>query len=211
MHLSSSRTRAALSQLPLCALALCAAAATPAADPSPPVVSGEPAGSVVASRPYRFQPTVTDAAGPALWFGIRNKPSWATFNIHTGLLTGTPSRAEVGTYRNISIYATDGHMSGSTSAFSITVEPTNSGTATVRWTGPTEYTNGTALTDLAGYRLYYGKSRSELSSVVQLSDAAVSAYTVRNLGTATWYFAVTAYSETGVESPVSQIVSKVVD
>lgn len=181
-----------------------------AMDASPPVVSGEPPGSVTAGSAYSFQPTVRDPAGGALSFGIRNKPSWATFNIHTGLLTGTPSSAEVGTYSNISIYATDGKLSGSTSAFSITVAP-NSGAVTLRWTEPTEFNDGAPLTNLAGYRLYYGTSPSSLFTVVKLADASLSTYTIKNLGTATWYFGVTAYTTTGVESQMSEIVSKSVN
>ena len=178
---------------------------------SPPVVTGEPPGSVTAGSTYKFQPTVTDPSGQALWFGIRNKPSWASFNTHTGLLTGTPSSAAAGTYGNISIYATDGQVTGSTSAFSITVERGNSGSATLQWTDPSDFTDGAPLTDLAGYRLYYGTSPSGLSSVVQLPGASLSSYTITNLVPATWYFAVTAYTTTGAESPMSEIVSKIVN
>lgn len=181
-----------------------------AMDQSPPVVSGSPPRSVTAGSTYSFQPTVKDPSGAPLTLGIRNKPAWATFNVHTGLLTGTPSSAAVGTYSNISIYATDGQLSGSTSAFSITVEP-NSGTATLWWTGPTEFNDGAPLIDLAGYRLYYGTSPSGLSTVVKLPDPSLSTYTIRNLGAATWYFGITAYTTTGAESQMSQIVSKSVN
>jgi hypothetical protein len=182
-----------------------------AADQSPPVISGVPPTRVSAGTTYRFQPSARDAAGNRVWFGIQNKPSWATFRTDTGLLTGTPTNADVGTYRNISIHVTDGEMSGATSAFDITVEPNNSGTATLYWTGPTQLIDGAALTNLAGYRLYYGKSPLVLSSVVQLADASLSTYTLRNLGTATWYFGIKAYTSTGAESHISQIVSKSVN
>jgi hypothetical protein len=106
-------------------------------------------------------------------------------------------------------------MAGVLPAFSITVKnastTTSPGKATVNWTRPTKNTNGTALTNLAGYRLHFGTSPSNLSSVVQLSNASLTTYTVSNLLAATWYFAITAYTTTGVESSRSQIVSKAVN
>jgi hypothetical protein len=201
--------RATFRHVPSCALVLCAAAAM-AAEQIPPVVLGEPASSVRAGSAYSFQPTLQNPGGEALWFGIRNKPSWATFNTHTGLLMGTPSSAEVGTSGPISIYATDGQASGWTSPFAITVEPADSGIATLYWTDPIAFADGAALTDLAGYRLYYGTSPADLSTVVQLPDASVDTYTITNLSAATWYFAITAYTSSGVESQMSQIVSKMV-
>jgi hypothetical protein len=185
------------------------------ADTSPPVVSGTPPTSVTAGSAYTFQPHAVDPAGNGMYFTIHNKPAWATFSIYTGLLTGKPTSAQVGTYSNIQIYAEDGQMAGALRAFSITVRNASTasspGKATVNWTRPTKNTNGTALTDLAGYRLRFGTSPSNLSSVVQLPNASLATYTVGNLLAATWYFAITAYTTTGVESSMSPIVSKAVN
>ena len=40
------------------------------------------------------------------------------------------------------------------------------GSATLSWEAPTTNTNGTALTDLAGYRIYYGPSAEQLDQSV---------------------------------------------
>ncbi|MBS0581190.1 MAG: fibronectin type III domain-containing protein [Proteobacteria bacterium] len=63
---------------------------------------------------------------------------------------------------------------------------------------------------MAGYRIYYGLSASDLSQVV---DAGVDlqSYVIDNLGRGTWYFAVRAVTQLGVESDLSQIVSKTID
>jgi hypothetical protein len=84
------------------------------------------------------------------------------------------------------------------------------GTATVSWQAPTTTTTGTVLKDLAGYRIYYGLSETDLSQVV---DAGVDlqTYVIENLGRGTWYFAVRAVTELGVESDLSQIVYKTID
>jgi hypothetical protein len=88
--------------------------------------------------------------------------------------------------------------------------PVGDGTATVSWEAPTTTTNGAALTDLGGYRIYYGLSESDLTQSVDLNDVGLQTYVVGNLGTGTWYFAVKAVTEAGVESQLSEIVSKAI-
>ena len=88
--------------------------------------------------------------------------------------------------------------------------PTGDGTATVSWEAPTITTQGTALTNLAGYRIYYGLSESELTQSVKLDNVGTQTYVVDNLGAGTWYFAVKAVTSVGIESPLSEIVSKTI-
>jgi len=84
----------------------------------------------------------------------------------------------------------------------------STGTATLHWVVPTENTNGTALTDLAGVRIYYGTSASNLSQMVQMASTSQTSYTVSNLTAGVWYFASRAYTTTGVQSALSSVVSK---
>jgi hypothetical protein len=88
--------------------------------------------------------------------------------------------------------------------------PPPSGTATLSWTPPTSNTDGTALTNLAGYRIHYGLSATEMTQTIQLANASVSSYTLSNLAPGTYYFAVRAYNSGGTESLNSNVVSKVV-
>lgn len=83
-------------------------------------------------------------------------------------------------------------------------------TARLSWTPPTQNIDGTALTNLAGYRISYGTSPTALAQTVQVSNPGVSAYSVTGLAPGTWYFAVRAYTSTGTEGVNSNIVSKVV-
>ena len=101
--------------------------APPATANLPPTISGTPATSVVAGVAYTFQPTATDADGDALYFSIQDKPPWASFSIATGLLSGTPATADVGTDANIVISVSDGTQSTSLPAFSIQVASAPSG------------------------------------------------------------------------------------
>ena len=72
---------------------------------------------------------------------------------------------------------------------------------------PTENSDGSALTNLAGYTVYYGTSPSNLTQSVKVANPGLTAYTVTNLSSGTWYFAVTSYSSTGVESARTGTVS----
>ena len=84
------------------------------------------------------------------------------------------------------------------------------GTTTVRWTAPTKNTDGSTLTDLAGYRIYYGRSATELVSTIQVPNAGMRSYVVENLAAGTYYFVVRAYTNGGAESPDSNTATKVV-
>jgi len=85
-----------------------------------------------------------------------------------------------------------------------------SGNATLSWDAPTSNTNGTALTDLSGYRIYYGASEDDLVQTVQIGNVGVQTYVIENLQPGTWYFAVRALSSEGTESPLSEVVSKTI-
>ena len=80
--------------------------------------------------------------------------------------------------------------------------------ATVSWTPPTRNTDGTSLTNLAGYRIYYGTSASSLNQTVDLKNPGLSTYMIENLTSGTYYFGVKAFNSQGAESKLSNVVSK---
>lgn len=83
------------------------------------------------------------------------------------------------------------------------------GEANVCWTPPTANTNGTPLTDLAGYRVVYGSTATTLDKVVQVPNPAATCQVVGNLAEGgTWYFAVKAYNSKGAESALSNTAPK---
>jgi hypothetical protein len=185
----------------------------------PPTISGIPTTRVQVGQAYSFQPTSTDANGLRVTFGIYDKPAWATFDNNTGRLYGTPTASNVGTTTNIIIAAYDGYRSASLPAFSIAVgaaattaavslqppplpsslPPSSTGTVTLSWTPPTENTDGTTLTNLSGYHIYYGTSESNLNQRIEVANPGVASYVVSSLTPGTWYFAVAAYNATGYD------------
>jgi len=175
-----------------------------------PVISGSPLRSVTAGNAYRFVPTATDADGDALTFRIVNRPAWATFSSTTGELSGTPDGTDAGSYGNIQISVSDGEATAALAAFTITVEQASMGSATLSWEPPTQRTDGSPLTDLAGYRIAYGTTPDNLGQEVTLGNPGMSSYVVENLSQGTWYFAMTAFDTSGAESDYSSIGSKTI-
>lgn len=188
-------------------------AITVAAPPNAaPRISGTPPTTVTAGQAYSFTPTATDAdAGQTLTFSIAGKPAWASFSTTTGRLSGTPDSTYVGTSAPITITVSDGTASASLPAFTITVAaPPTTGSATLSWTAPTLNEDGSPLTNLQGYRIYYGTSSSNLSQVLEIPDGGIRSAVVEDLAPATWYFALKAYNTSGVESSFSNVASKTI-
>lgn len=193
------------------------AASTPTAN-TPPVLTGTPAETVVAGQPYSFTPVVSDANHDVLGFAVANKPAWATFNTVTGALTGTPTKANVGEYPAIVISVSDGTATAALSAFAIRVmapvdtnpPPTVTGSATLSWSVPDRNTDGSPLTNLAGYRVYYGTDATALAYSTTIDTTETTSYVVNGLDSGTWYFAIRAYNTAGTESDLSNVASKTI-
>jgi hypothetical protein len=81
------------------------------------------------------------------------------------------------------------------------------GTATLSWTAPDQNTDGSPLTNLAGYRIYYGTSANDLDQVISISNVGITAYVVDDLTAGTYYFSIRAYTSAGTESTLSNVVS----
>ncbi len=174
----------------------------------PPTISGTPPTSVTAGTSYSFTPSASDPDGDALAFSIQGKPAWASFSTSTGRLSGTPSAADVGTYGNIRISVSDGSATATLAAFSVSVVTMANGSATLSWQAPTQRTDGSPLTNLAGYKIYWGTQRGSYSNSATIANAGLTTYVIEGLGSGTWYFVVSAFDTTGIESAFSNPASK---
>lgn len=182
----------------------------PAPKNSPPTITGEPLTSITADTAYSFQPQAADADGDPLQFQVTNKPAWASFDAATGRLSGTPGAADVGTYANIIVSVSDGKAATSLPAFSITVAQIQLGAATLTWQPPTENTDGSPITDLAGYRVRYGRDPAQLSEIQSIPNPGITTAVVENLARGTWYFSVSAFNRDGLESDPSNLAQTTV-
>jgi plastocyanin len=177
-----------------------------------PTISGTPATSVTVGNSYSFTPTAADVdAGTTLVFSITNKPSWATFSTSTGRLSGTPTNANIGTTSGVRISVSDGSLSAQLPLFNLAVvaAPTT-GSATLTWVAPTVNSDGTPLSDLAGYVIRYGTSSTTYSSNVRVTDPSLQTYTVQNLASGTYFFAVAAFDTSDNTSTNSNQVTKTI-
>jgi hypothetical protein len=81
-----------------------------------------------------------------------------------------------------------------------------SGKVTLTWTRPTTNEDGSELTDLAGFHVYYGQLAGDWSTKLDVPGAS-SSVEIQDLRTGTWYFAITSYNTGGIESVPSGVVS----
>jgi hypothetical protein len=189
----------------LCALATLTLAACGSEDGS----SGSAATSAAGGGSDSVASLVSPSAGTIDRFSEVTAPTSA------GTATaGTPSTATASSSTasnsgstTTTTPATTTPAAGTTVASTPVKTTTTAGVATLDWLPPTENSDGSALTNLAGYTVYYGTSPDSLTQSVKVTNPGLTAYTVTNLPSGTWYFAVTSYSSTGVESTRTSTIS----
>ena len=85
-----------------------------------------------------------------------------------------------------------------------------SGAATVSWVAPTTRTDGTPLTNLAGFRIYYGATSGSYPNSVSVTNPNLTSYAIDALPAGTYYFVATAFDASGNESAYSAPASKTI-
>jgi hypothetical protein len=95
----------------------------------------------------------------------------------------------------------------STPVTSTPVASTATDNVTLSWSAPTENTNGSALTNLAGYIIYYGTSASAMTQTIDINTVGMLTYVVGDLSAGSWYFQIVAVNSAGVESSPSATVN----
>lgn len=173
-----------------------------------PTIAGTPPPNALPDTAYVFVPTAEDADGDILHFSAENVPEWASFDTKTGRLEGTPTAAHVGsTWGDIRITVTDGADDASLEAFSISVTSMAAGAVELTWSAPTTNEDGSPLTDLSGYKIYYGTAPGEYTQSVSIDNPGIVTYVLENLVPATYYFVATAVNGEGSESDPSEVTA----
>ncbi len=89
--------------------------------------------------------------------------------------------------------------------------PSGPGVACLSWGEVTRNTDGSTLTNLAGYRIHMGLTATTLAAPLDApGGASTTKYCYTGLRPSTYYFAVQAYTNDGRWSNVSNVQSKVV-
>jgi hypothetical protein len=173
-------------------------------------ISGSPASAVLIGDDYSFIPSANGSNGNVLSFSIRNQPRWSTFDSATGRVSGQTLPGDEGVYEKIQIAVSNGSTNASLPDFSITVTDTAFGSMTLSWLAPTQNSDGTPLTDLAGYNIYFGLSQDDYSNKVHIDNPSISTYMVENLLPNTYYVVATSLNSLDVESTYSNVAVKAV-
>lgn len=84
------------------------------------------------------------------------------------------------------------------------------GSATLSWLPPTEFTDGSYLHNLGGYRIHYGTESGDYDSVIEIDNAGITSYVVEGLTSGTYYFSISAVTTSGLESAPSAEASKTI-
>ena len=83
------------------------------------------------------------------------------------------------------------------------------GQASLSWEAPSTNEDGTSLTDLNGYKIYYGTAPGNYTQNIDVGN--VTTYNFTNLTDGqTYYFVATAYNSARVESSYSNEVTKII-
>jgi hypothetical protein len=114
--------------------------------------------------------------------------------------TGTTSSTPPQTVADTGSTTTSG---SSTTTAPPTSTTTSSSVVTLGWVAPTQNSNGTPITDLAGYKIHYGTSSQDYTQVVSIANPSLSRYVLDSLASGTYYFAISSYNSQGTESPLS--------
>lgn len=183
----------------------------PNANNTAPTISGTPSNIAVVGVNWSFIPTSNDIDGDLLTFSVTNLPDWAIFEESNGRISGAPRLGDSAVYEDITISVTDGELTASLPAFSINVSQVANGSATLTWTAPTLNSDGSPLTDLASYRIYYGFSAGNYPNSINVDNPGVTSYVVENLPPNTYFFVTTSVNANGIESAFSNVASTTVN
>lgn len=76
----------------------------------------------------------------------------------------------------------------------------DTGTITLKWDPPVENEDGSRLTDLTGYRLYWGPRERPFENRIDIDSPDTTSYVLEDLPNGEWHLAISAVTERGLES-----------
>jgi hypothetical protein len=163
-------------------------------------------GLMAASAQAQTAPTVTLTASPTSGNGsVTPTLTWSS----TGATTCTASGGWTGTKA----------LSGTETVAATTVTKTYTltcsvpdGSATVSWAAPTTNTDGTPLTNLAGFKVYHALTSAGVATAVPtvINSPTTTTFSATGLAVGTHFYGATAFNTLGAESALSNIGSKAI-
>jgi hypothetical protein len=74
---------------------------------------------------------------------------------------------------------------------------------TLNWSPPAMNTDGSPLTDLSGYKVFYGTASRQYFTPLPVPDPHVASTVIDGLAPGHWYFSIKSVSASGAESDYS--------
>ena len=87
----------------------------------------------------------------------------------------------------------------------------STGSISLAWVALQTNADGSALTDLAGFRIYYGTASGSYSQVITISSPITTRYMIENLPPSTYYMVLKAFDTNNNESQASAELSKTIN
>lgn len=85
------------------------------------------------------------------------------------------------------------------------------GQATASWTAPTKNTDGTPLTNLAGYKLYHAPSAGAVNAATPIAlPATTTSHVITGLPAGARHYGVRAFNSNGVDSNMSDLATNTI-
>lgn len=84
----------------------------------------------------------------------------------------------------------------------VTIATSGSATALLSWTPLTQNTDGSALTDLVGYRIRYGITSGNYTKTITINNPGLTSYQIDNLTPADWYFVIYSVNHQGQKASI---------
>lgn len=176
----------------------------PTATPQPaePILGADPLVTLIAKTDSDL-----NSSGTQLVWSAENVDSCTASGAWTGNLAASGEmdlqHSEPGDHTYMIMC--DGPSGTAMAMVTIEVESTE-----LAWEPPVQNTNGTQLTDLAGYNLYYGTESGRYTQVRPVRDASQTDL-VLPVEPGTYYLAMTAYDLSGNESDLSNEIVRIVN
>lgn len=174
-------------------------------------------GSVSASVAVAVEPALTPtlsftAADESVVSGDSTTLTWTAADVDSCTASGgwSGARAESGNEQVGPIIASTTFSLSCSGAGGSVVEMLSVGAIGeigVGWDAPTQNVDGSPLTDLAGFRIYYGDSSGAYANMIEVTDPAAVSHTL-SLLSGSYFIAMTAVDTDGNESAHSNEISR---
>lgn len=110
----------------------------------------------------------------------------------------------------ITVVAEDSSGASASRTIDIRRESGGTGSVTLSWAPPTTRTDGSPLTNLAGFKIYYGRMSGIYDYQTTIRNPGILTYVVDGLVPGDWYFALAAYDSQGLLSDRSNEVLRTI-